>query len=126
MTILQSRKAYKTEFMFTLITGRGQEGGSGILVEPAHELFEGNTTSWLQETLSEQNKPVFAIKRIGVPAWEGGPAKTQHECVVNGIPIIKLELRYKGSITAEPQFQAYITTNFKEVIKAKQYPEHVW
>jgi len=126
MTILQSRKAYKTEFMFTLITGRGQEGGSGILVEPAHELFEGNTTSWLQETLSEQNKPVFAIKRIGVPAWEGGPAKTQHECVVNGIPIIKLELRYKGSITAEPQFQAYITTNFKEVIKAKKYPEHVW
>jgi len=126
MTILQSRKAYKTEFMFTLITGRGQEGGTGISVEPADELFEGNTTSWIQETLSAQNKPSFSVKRFGVPAWEGGPAKTQHHVIVNGIPIIKLEMRYKGSITAEPQFQAYITVDFKNVIKAKNYTPHVW
>jgi hypothetical protein len=37
--------------------------------------------------------------------------------VSNGKRIIDLEIRYKGSYTANPQFQAVATADFKAIFK---------
>ena len=44
-------------------------------------------------------------------------AKLFYTIYSDGIAIINLEVRYKGSYTANPQFQAVATANFKELFK---------
>ena len=37
--------------------------------------------------------------------------------------IVEIEIRYKGSVTPEPQFQAYITATFKKLLKDRKAPD---
>ena len=60
------------------------------------------------------------IKTPGkLQAWEkgAGAAKVFFSIVSNGKRIIDLEIRYKGSYTANPQFQAVATADFKAIFK---------
>ena len=52
-------------------------------------------------------------------AWEkgAGAAKVFFSIFSDNRRIIDLEIRYKGSYTANPQFQAVATPNFKEMFK---------
>jgi len=36
---------------------------------------------------------------------------------IDSLPLVNLEVRYKGAITASPQFQVFITTDFKQFYK---------
>ena len=38
----------------------------------------------------------------------------------DGVPLLDIEIRYKGSYTANPQFQAMATANFKQLFKKKK------
>ena len=46
-------------------------------------------------------------------------AKLFYVVKVGGMDIIKIELRYKGSFTAQPQFFAVFTNKFKNLLKSK-------
>ena len=52
-------------------------------------------------------------------AWEEGAraAKVFFSIYTDGNKIIDLEIRYKGSYTANPQFQAVATVVFKNMFK---------
>ena len=52
-------------------------------------------------------------------AWEkgAGAAKVFFSIFSDGDRIIDLEIRYKGSYTANPQFQAVATADFKKIFK---------
>ena len=52
-------------------------------------------------------------------AWEkgAGAAKVFFSVFSDGARIIDLEIRYKGSYTANPQFQAVATADFKKIFK---------
>ncbi len=128
--LIERRGDKAAQFLFTLITGRGQADGDSIRVEPAGELFEGGTTSILQNLLepTKTYQPTFSVIRDPrvKPAFEGGPAKTVHLITVSGKSIVQIEMRYKGSITPEPQFQAYITPVFKNMYKEQYVANHSW
>ena len=43
--------------------------------------------------------------------------------MINGYHIINLEIRYKGQIRPEPQFQAVITPQFTKLVKGEGQPD---
>ena len=71
----------------------------------------------LGKTLDKRGKP----KKL---PWEyskteKAPAKLMYTIYNGQIPLINLEIRYKGSKTAEPQFQATATPMFKNIMSGK-------
>lgn len=114
-------------FQFYLLTGIGRKTGSGIGIEPAEvkdlqstievltKIFKKNALI-LGKTLDKQGKVI-------TQPWEydeikGDPAAKVRYTIYNGkLPLINIEIRYKGSKTAEPQFQAVATPMFKNLFK---------
>lgn len=105
-----------SNFHFTLITGKGHYKIGEFRVEKAHELQEAYTSEILSEMISTSRtkKNMRVEKTKGKrQAFEGGPAKLFYTLYFGNFDLADLEIRYKGSITAEPQFFAVITSTFK-------------
>jgi hypothetical protein len=110
----------ENNFMFSLITGNGRYGPNiGAVIEDA-DVYEIDTIvekmdrlGWSDRNLSIEfnNKKVQAFD-VGATA-----AKLFYVVKVGKLDIIKIELRYKGSFTAQPQFFAVFTNKFKEMLK---------
>ena len=123
--LIKDRSRYSEEFVFTLITGSGDLVDQGVTVKPAEVIPEANSTTVLMELISNPN----TIYKLQKPqnyrqAFERNPdgAKLKYEIFANDQNIALLEIRYKGSITAEPQFQAYITPTFAKLLTAPGMP----
>jgi hypothetical protein len=105
----------KDEFKFTLLTGNGSFFNGKINVSPADELQETFTTSLLTRNMSHPRTTYRVEKTPGErQAFEGGPAKLFYTIYLSKLPIADIQIRYKGSITQEPQFHAFITPRFKQ------------
>ena len=109
-------------FHFSLITGSGDYVKEQLLVESADEK-EGRLVSEIFRTMfKDPDVSKFILKKATKPnskieklhAWEEGAtaAKLYYEMVIgtskNGVSIVDLEVRYKGNLTNEPQFQVFI------------------
>lgn len=107
-------------FHFTLITGKGEYKMGDFIVKEADELQEAYTTeilTYLTED-AKKSKGFFISKTPGKKqAFEGGPAKLFYSLYMGKFDVADIEIRYKGSITAEPQFFATITPKFKNTYK---------
>lgn len=107
-------------FHFTLITGKGEYKMGDFIVKEADELQEAYTTeilTYLTED-AKRSKGFFISKTPGKKqAFEGGPAKLFYSLYMGKFDVADIEIRYKGSITAEPQFFATITPKFKNTYK---------
>ena len=112
----------QTEFKFFLLTGIGKKTGQEVTVETAdvHDLPSAITL------VTNVNTSDITMKKTTgkLHAWEkdakgrqSKAAKLFYTIYSDGIAIINLEVRYKGSYTANPQFQAVATANFKELFK---------
>ena len=120
--------AFKNEsFHFTLITGVGMlAGDSTIAVDVASVYPEEITTSLLLKMISNRKTRTLEIRpRKGYiqPHKGGTSASLKYEIFVNNINIIDMEIRYKGEITPEPQFQAVITSKFAQMVKKSPLPD---
>ena len=112
----------QNEFKFYLLTGIGKKMGQELIVETAdvHDLPSAITL------VTNVNTSDITMKKTTgkLHAWEkdakgrqSKAAKLFYTIYSDGIAIINLEVRYKGSYTANPQFQAVATANFKELFK---------
>lgn len=117
-----------TNFHFSLITGTG-DYKSGKIIE-VHEPLEkeGRLTSEIFKKLfGAPHKDSFKIIKQDDKkhAFEGGStaAKLFYTMLIgkkNPIAIVDLEVRYKGSLTSEPQFQVFMSVrknNFSNLYK---------
>jgi len=105
------------EFVFYLSTGIGRFNGKTIQVEKS-ETKDLNSIIEVLTTLF--NSDLKMVKTKGKKnAWEDGTnaAKVFFTITSDNKPIINIEIRYKGSYTANPQFQAVATPNFKNLFK---------
>ena len=107
-------------FMFSLITGNGRYGPKiGAVIEEA-DVYDIDTIvekldklGWSDRDLSiEFNTRKIQAFDVGATA-----AKLFYVVKVGTMDIIKIELRYKGSFTAQPQFFAVFTNKFKVLLK---------
>lgn len=105
------------EFKFYLLTGIGKFAKGNVNVENAEMKDMPQTISTLTRIFDSkiQMKPTPGKKQ----AWEkgAGAAKVFFSIFSDGAKIIDLEIRYKGSYTANPQFQAVATPDFKAIFK---------
>ena len=105
------------EFKFYLLTGIGRFIGGTVEVEEAENKDTPQTIAALTKIF---NSKLTMVKTPGkLQAWEkgAGAAKVFFSIFSDGVKIIDLEVRYKGSYTANPQFQAVATPNFKAIFK---------
>ena len=105
------------EFQFSLLTGIGRFVRGQVEVEEA----QGQELNTIVDSLQDLYKSKLTVDRTKgkVGAWEkgAGAAKVFVSIKSDGDPILDIEVRYKGSYTAEPQFQAVATANFKKIFK---------
>ena len=113
-----------SQFKFYLLTGIGKQTSTGIFVEKA-EVKDLPSTIEVLSKVFKQNKLKLGktLDKKGSPIaqpweWEGGKelsAKVRYTIYNGNVPLINLEVRYKGSKTAEPQFQAIATPSFRNL-----------
>lgn len=105
------------EFQFSLLTGIGRYVRGQVEVEEA----QGQELTTIVDSLQDLYKSKLTVSRTKgkIGAWEkgAGAAKVFVSIESDGDPILDIEVRYKGSYTAEPQFQATATANFKKIFK---------
>ena len=105
------------EFKFYLLTGIGRFVKGNVVVEKAEMKDTPQVISTLTRIFNSKltMKPTPGKKQ----AWEpdAGAAKVFFSIFSDSDQIIDLEVRYKGSYTANPQFQAVATPNFKKIFK---------
>ncbi len=109
------------EFKFYLLTGIGRKTATGVFVDTAEvkdlpktievlsKVFKKNRLN-LGKTLDKNGSPIDQPWE-----WDGGKdlaAKVRYTIYNDKSPLINIEIRYKGSKTAEPQFQAIATPSF--------------
>jgi hypothetical protein len=105
------------EFKFYLLTGIGRFIGGTVEVEEAENKDTPQTIEALTKIF---NSKLTMVKTPGKKnAWEegAGAAKVFFSIMSDSARIIDLEIRYKGSYTANPQFQAVATADFKAIFK---------
>jgi len=121
-------------FHFSLITGSGAIDKDGKLV--VQRCNEKNSV-FLKEVFTTmfQGGPMEVLKnkgRSGAPKFEvrttagktqafeknAGAAKLFYTLWIDKMPICDLEVRYKGAMTASPQFQVFITRRFQGFLAA--------
>ena len=110
-----NRDLDKYYFAFALSTGIGQMRKG--------QPFVGRGAVYPQESvlcalnhLAQSKKP-FVMKQVPNPAGdESNAAKVFFQICKGRVAILDLEVRYKGSFTAQPQFQAFLTKDFKKII----------
>ena len=115
-------------FEFYLLTGIGKKKGDVIGVEPAEVKDLPTTIEALTKIFQQDNLKLGATvdnrgKTKSVP-WEydgtkQAPAKMFYTLYNGKLALLNLEIRYKGSKTAEPQFQAVATPVFKNMMSGK-------
>ena len=115
------------QFEFFLLTGIGKRKGDVIGVEPAEVKDLPSTIEALTKIFKEDKiKLGQTLDKTGnakpLPwEYEGkkAPAKLFYTIYNGKDPLLNIELRYKGSKTAEPQFQATATPLFKNLMGSK-------
>ena len=105
------------EFKFYLLTGIGKFTKGTVNVEGAELKDTPQTIGALTKIFN--SKIEMKTTPGKVQAWEknAGAAKVFFSIFSDGVKIIDLQIRYKGSYTAEPQFQAVATPDFKKIFK---------
>lgn len=121
-------------FYFSLITGTGKiDKRTGKIIvgrvdEKSTALMKEIFNIMFSSGINSIGNP-SALKRPGVMVldkWQGKSqayettataAKLYYTMKIDNLPVINLEVRYKGAITASPQFQVFITTDFKQFYK---------
>ena len=112
-------------FNFYLLTGIGDKKKKTIGVEPAEVKDLPSTVEALSKIFKQDNIKLGKTRddkgNIKRQPWEydkgeKAPAKLFYTIYNGKTPLLNLEIRYKGSKTAEPQFQATATPIFKNLI----------
>ena len=109
----------KKNFDFSLVTGIGKyDPKTGVSVESA-DLKDIDTVVAKLDELFAKGKPTieFNIHQLQAFKKGAGAAKLFYVVKVGGMDIMKNEIRYKGTFTAQPQFFAVFTEKFKTLLK---------
>ena len=109
-------------FKFYLLTGIGKQTGNSVTVEPAETKYLPHTITVLSDIFSSNLKLLKTPNKLN--AWEkdakgkqSTAAKLFFSIISDSDQIIDIEIRYKGSYTANPQFQAVATPRLKTIFK---------
>ena len=105
------------KFGFALVTGIGEIRQGQPVAHQGKAIDLHTILSGLSDLQS--NKSKYKIKVDLEKKAESTAAKTYFKLSKSNVPILNLELRYKGDKTPQPQFLGTISPEFKDIIIAK-------
>jgi hypothetical protein len=113
-----SKKLKDFSFGFALVTGVGQikKGKPDIGQGNAKDL---HTILCGLNELTKNNKKYTIAVDVDKKAKSRQAAKIFFKLSKAGVPILDMELRYKGTFTAQPQFFATVTKEFSTILNDK-------
>ena len=109
----------KVDFDFTLVTGIGEYGPKkGVVVEKGEYKNIDSVTSQLDSLFSE-GKPKLVFTPGVKQAFEVGAtaANLKFDLMIGNMTVCNIILRYKGTFTSAPNFNAVMTNEFKKLYK---------
>lgn len=129
-----------TNFHFSLITGEGDyKSGKLMQVKSPLEKEGRLTTEIFREMFGDKPKSSkkYALEKPSdkKQAFEPGStaAKLFYTMKIEDVHVVDLEVRYKGAMTSEPQFQIFMSTRannfsqlYKKLSKKKKFGEERW
>lgn len=129
-TLMNAKNLGKMTFGFALVTGIGDGTRGKKLFEEfgTIETYKGKAYDihsilcGLSDMDSNQNNYEFNITnkfQVDSDLDEGGAAKLKFDLIKNNIPLMHMELRYKGGFGGQPQFFGTMTHQFKTIIEEK-------
>jgi len=108
-------------FDFWLNTGIGRKYVNAIQVDSANMKDLDTTISVISDLMSNDKLKVQLDERqtqaYEIPKGEEGAAKIFFTITLDGAVLVEIEVRYKGSYTPAPQFQASTTSAFDALFK---------
>jgi len=114
---MDSKDLGKFKFDFALVTGVGNVRGDKVDVGRS-EVIGLSTTLCGLTRLEEQNRNQgYRIIVDDVKSASSKGAKVFLQLVRGSLTLLDLEIRYKGSFTPQPQFQATLNKRFVEFLK---------
>ena len=109
------------EFKFHLLTGIGKKSGKEVISEPAEVKDLPQTIQVLSDIFGRNKLSIEQTKgKTNAFQKNATAAKVYYTIKDESNPILYLEIRYKGSYTANPQFQCVATPDFKAMFKDKK------
>ena len=112
-------------FKFYLLTGIGKQTADKVTIESAETKYLPHTVAVLSDIFSSNLRLVKTPNKLN--AWEkdakgkqSRAAKLFFSIMSDSDQIIDIEIRYKGSYTANPQFQAVATPRLKTIFKERK------
>lgn len=113
-----NRDLDKYYFGFTLATGVGKHKKDGPSIGKGSVYAQESVLCALSH-LAATKKP-YKMVQIPNPAGpDSDAAKVFFEIRRGNVALLKLEVRYKGSFRSQPQFFAFMTDDFKALMKGK-------
>jgi|11BtaG_2_1085332.scaffolds.fasta_scaffold07525_2 hypothetical protein len=108
----------KVNFDFALVTGIGRYLKSGPKIEKG-EYKDIDIMTTVLDDLFNQGPPKIVRNKNMKQAFDFGAtaANLNYFLVIGKTPIVQLQLRYKGSFSSAPSFQAGMTKEFKALFK---------
>jgi len=103
-------------FGFALVTGIGYVRRGVPDMGPGKVYPQESVLCAINHLATSKKK--YVMKQVPNPAGDESDAAKVFFVISKGkVDILDLQIRYKGSFTAQPQFQANLTKEFKEIIK---------
>ena len=100
-----------------MLTGIGTYKGGELSIEKADGQELNNIVSILQDLYNSNLSIVKTRGKVNAYERKSSAAKVFLTIQQNKKDLVNIEIRYKGSYTAEPQLQAVATANFKNIFK---------
>jgi len=127
--LMGTKNLGKMSFGFALITGIGSGTSGKKLFEETGTItvYKGKAYDihsilcGLSDLDSNTNKYEFKItnRMESDNDDEGGAAKILFDLIKNRVPLMHMELRYKGGFGGQPQFFGTLTKEFKTIMEDK-------
>jgi len=118
----------KMTFGFALVTGTGTsakrlfESGGGVILNKGKAYDIDCVLKGIAHLDHQQTKYNFEVTNrmeSEDDMDEGGAAKILFDLKKGNIPIMNMELRYKGGFTSQPQFFGTMSKEFKKILEGK-------
>ena len=104
-------------FGFALVTGIGYVRRNNVPDMGPGKVYPQESVLCAINHLANSKKK-YTMKQVPNPAGDESDAAKVFFIISKGkVSILNLQVRYKGSFTAQPQFQASLTKEFKEILK---------
>lgn len=118
-------KSDEHAFHFSLMTATATySSDKGFVIQEPKEMENITSSEVFAQIFSNKNKKDYKIlprtngKKHCFETGANGGAKLHYTMKIGDVEIVDLEVRYKGALTAEPQFQVFLSTNSDGINKA--------